>query len=151
MKPPNLYNVIVINLNFKSFIFVLVDPVWAKIFLLQNLQPVYIEQKRQHYSTYQNSYRRKTIFMWTLPLCSNAERKFEFTYLQISQWNYQICLINFDGLNIFIKILLTLSKIFHFLIYRIWTVGTSKCFFAHINSDMSDNIGLRSKWFFSKK
>ena len=74
----------------KIFLFAVLQT-WPKIFCLFFLSQT-ICIKKGPYTTYPNSYWRKTLYLWILLLYRKFARKFDQTYHQTSQWNFQICI-----------------------------------------------------------
>ena len=52
-----------------------------------------IWKKATYAESYPNTYWRKTISLYLLPLCMQCYSKFEHTYSQAPQWNFQISLV----------------------------------------------------------
>jgi hypothetical protein len=100
-KSPKNFNIFISWTHFlinKIFLFAVLQT-WPKIFCLFFLSQT-ICIKKGPYTTYPNSYWRKTLYLWILLLYRKFARKFDQTYHQTSQWNFQICiefqiLINF--------------------------------------------------------
>ena len=102
----------IINIDLFLNICIAVYQTWAKFFCMFLLFKT-IQIKERPKKACPNTYRRKTILMQLLPVCQCNERKFEYTYYQISQRNYEISRssINFGQLSsiYFAKLYITMK------------------------------------------